>query len=204
MVEQSDVVSNQPIGVLLAAGRGRRMGGRKQLHLVTTASGEKPLVAAAFDSVAAVCRKMIIVVGHRAEEVTAVLGDREFQPVLADADAPMFHSLQVGLHAAQNIDGKASVLLQLGDHPHVSPATLMLLLAIATEQPTKAVMPEYQGQGGHPVLLPAPLIRELLAAECPDGLRGFWNQYPERCLRVTVEDAAVVQDIDTVNQAIVE
>lgn len=198
MADPSDVVTNQPIGVLLAAGRGRRMGGRKQFHLVPTEAGEKPLVVAAFDSISSVCRQMIVVVGHRADEVTSVLGDREYLRATSNADAPMFRSVQVGLRAAQDIDAAASVILQLGDHPQVSPATLRLLLASAVEQPDKAVMPEYHRQGGHPVLIPATLIGDLLTAECLDGLRTYWMEHPESCLRVPVEDAAVVRDIDTI------
>ncbi len=196
MAELSNVASSQPIGVLLAAGRGRRMNGGKQFHPVATESGEKPLVASAFDSIAAVCRSMIVVVGHRAEEVLAVLGDRDFESVVADADAPMFRSVQAGLRAAQSCDQEASALLQLGDHPQVARATLLLMMAIATDNPTKAVMPEYQGEGGHPVSLPPQLIRELLTTECPDGLRGFWNAFPEKCMRIAVNDPAVVRDID--------
>ena len=198
MADPSDAPSPLPIGVLLAAGRGRRMGGRKQFYPVATESGEKPLVVAAFDSIAKVCRTNIVVVGHLAEEVTAVLAGREFKYVLANADAPMFHSIQIGMRSAQAIDPSASVLLQLGDHPYVAPATLPLLLAAAAEQPDKAVMPMYEGQGGHPVLVPPNLIRDLLAANCSDGLRGFWNEHPECCLRLVVEDADVVRDIDTV------
>ena len=187
----------KPIGVVLAAGRGRRMGGRKQLHPVPTPAGMRPLVAAAFDSIAAVCREMLVVVGHRTEEVLAALEGRDFQRVVADPDAPMFASVQAGLRAAQAFDEAANVLLQLGDHPHVAPETLELLLEVAAAEPSRAVMPEYRGQGGHPVWLPPGVMRELLEADCPQGLRGFWLGHPEQCLRVAVEDAAVVRDIDT-------
>ncbi|TWU22666.1 nucleotidyltransferase family protein [Bythopirellula polymerisocia] len=198
MAYRSEVARDQPVGVLLAAGRGRRMGGRKQFHLVPTAEGEKPLVAAAFDSIASECQSMIVVVGHRAKEVIAALGDREFSSVTADADAAMFDSVKVGLRAAQAIDAGVDVLLQLGDHPQVLPETLQHILTAASANSTRAVMPEYQGQGGHPVFLPVSLIQNLLDADCPDGLREFWNNHPESCFRVAVEDAAVVRDIDVI------
>ena len=61
------------LGVLLAAGRGRRMGGAKQFQPWPTVSGSQPLVAASFDAVCGVCDEMIVVLGHRAEEVAALL-----------------------------------------------------------------------------------------------------------------------------------
>ena len=64
--------------MLLAAGRGRRLGGGKQFYPWPTAEGEKPLVAAAFDAVTSACDAMIVVLGHRAAEVTTALGERQF------------------------------------------------------------------------------------------------------------------------------
>lgn len=188
----------RPIGVILAAGRGRRMGGGKQFLPWPTDGGEKPLVAAAFDAIAPVCRSMIVVLGHRADEVRAVLGEREFHVVLSDPDAPMFESVRVGLQAALEIDAASAVLLQPGDHPEVSPATLEKILAAAQANPTLAIIPEHSGRGGHPALIPAKVARHLLTAECPEGLGQFWAEHPDMCLRLAVDDKSVVRDVDTV------
>jgi molybdenum cofactor cytidylyltransferase len=184
----------KPIGILLAAGRGRRMGGNKQFHIVQTAQGEKPLVAAAFDTIASVCGEMIVVLGHRAEEVTAALSPREFETVLVDPDAPMFDSIVAGLSRTATRSG---VLLQLGDHPSLDRLTLDEIFTTAAEHPDKAIMPTYQGNGGHPVLIPASIAAQILATPCPDGLRGFWQERPELCVRIEVPDIGVIQDIDS-------
>jgi molybdenum cofactor cytidylyltransferase len=194
----------KPIGILLAAGRGRRMGGNKQFHIVQTANGEKPLVAAAFDTIAPTCETMVVALGHRAEEVAATLGERRFEIVLSDPDAPMFDSIRTGLEAVlinppPRYSGEGfRILLQLGDHPSLNATTLDQILAIAAEHPDKAIMPTYQGNGGHPVLIPFSIAEQILAAPCPEGLRGFWQERPELSVRVDVDDPGVIKDIDTI------
>ncbi len=191
-------MANSPcIGVLLAAGRGRRMGGAKQFHRVTTLEGEKPLVVAAFDAVESVCDRMIVVLGHRADEVAALLADRDFEIVISDPDAPMFDSVCAGLRAAQKTNAVARVLLHPGDHPEVAATTLQTILTKSDHNPGQAIVPEHQGHGGHPAIIPPAVVEQIVGAECPRGLRQFWVDHPELCLRVAVDDSSVVRDIDT-------
>ena len=187
----------RPIGVLLAAGRGRRLGGSKQFYPWPTAEGEKPLVAAAFDAIAPVCRSMIVVLGHRAGEVAAVLGKREFHAVQSDPEAPMFESVLAGLQAALALDPDAATLLQPGDHPEVGRATLDKILAAAEERRGLAIIPEFGGRGGHPALIPAAIARQLLTADCPQGVGQYWSAHSDLCLRLAVDDESVVLDVDT-------
>ena len=173
------------------------MAGRKQWHLCRTPQGEKPLVAAAFDAISAVCEEMIVVLGHEAEEVAKLLAGKDFHTVLSDPDAPMFESIRAGLDLALQLSGRTHVLLHPGDHPEVAESTLFALLSTAAAQGAQAVLPEFQGRGGHPVLIPPPILRELVEAECPDGLGQFWDEHPEHCARLPVNDASVLRDIDT-------
>jgi molybdenum cofactor cytidylyltransferase len=192
---------DKPIGILLAAGRGRRMGGNKQFHIVTTAGGEKPLVAAAFDTLARACEKMIVVLGHRAEEVAAVLSPRKFETLLVDPDAPMFDSIVAGLNHALSRRATPSghspgIFLQLGDHPSLNPVTLDQIFTSAAAHSNKAIMPTYQGNGGHPVLIPLSIAEQIIATSCPDGLRGFWQERPELAVRLEVDDAGVILNVN--------
>ena len=173
------------------------MGGKKQLVPFHTAAGDQPLVAAAYDSIAPICEQMVVVVGYEAEAVAAALGERKFERALGDADEPMFESIRTGLRAVRRLDPKAYVVLQPGDHPQVSAATLELLRDWSLKRPVRAVIPEYGGRGGHPVLIPPDLAAQLALTECPDGLGQFWLDHPELCERVAVDDAGVLRDIDT-------
>ena len=185
------------LGVLLAAGRGRRMGGAKQFQPWPTSQGSQPLVAASFDAVCGVCADMIVVLGHRAAEVTDLLAGRSFHSVKSDPDGPMFQSICAGLRAAGELDAGATVVLHPGDHPEVAGATLKSIVAVSRSDNRRAVLPEYRGRGGHPVLIPPVVIERVLAAECPDGLREFWRDYPELCTRIDVDDPSVIRDVDT-------
>jgi molybdenum cofactor cytidylyltransferase len=174
------------------------MGGKKQLTVWQSPGGEaKPLVAAAYDAISPICDAMVVVLGHDAEAAAAALGDRPFERALGDADEPMFESIRVGLRAVRRLDQKAYVVLQPGDHPQVTAATLELLQDWSLKRPVRAVIPEYGGRGGHPVLIPPDLVAQLAQTECPDGLGQFWLDHPQLCARVSVNDAGVVRDIDT-------
>lgn len=186
------------IGVILAAGRGRRMGRTKQLVEWQAANGPQPLVAAAFDAIRPICDEMVVVVGHEADAVVAALGDRPFYCATSDPDAPMFESIRAGLSVAvRELNPFAIVLLQPGDHPEVSPATLRALVRRAAPPTSTAIVPEYNGRGGHPVMIPPGIAELLLGADCPGGLGQFWSDHPELCERLPVEDPTILRDLDT-------
>ena len=178
-------------GVLLAAGRGRRMGGRKQLTPWPPDAPTSTLVATAFDALAAQCEAMVVVVGHLAAAVHDALGTRAYLSVDADPDAPMFESIRAGLAA---VPAGRSVLLHPADHPMIPPAVGRAIAAAAT--PAHAVMPEINGRGGHPVWIPAAIVGQLRGAEAPDGLRGWWRDHPGCVRRVAVADDVILHDID--------
>ena len=212
------------IGVLLAAGRSTRMGRPKQLlpwppHKgvggLSEADGglglraaesasetpptheSKPLVAAAFDAIAYVCDEMVVVVGNEADAVIAALGEREFGAVAVDPFAEMIASVKAGLAVARGIDPAADVLLHPADHPEVRPETIDLLIQTASDYPGRAVMPTSGGAGGHPVLIAAGLIIPIVSYEGSGGLRQFWIDHADQCMRVAVDDSGIVLDLDT-------
>jgi len=186
------------IGVLLAAGRSGRMGRLKQLLPWPPHSPDaKPLVAAAFDAIAPVCDAMLVVVGHEAESVIAALGDRKFQSVHVDPNAEMIESVKAGLALARELDAAAGVLLHPADHPDVKRETLDELVRAAAASPRSAIMPTCCSKGGHPVLIPAELVWNIAAYRGSGGLRQFWLDHADRCVRLPVEDPGVTRDIDT-------
>jgi molybdenum cofactor cytidylyltransferase len=186
------------IGVLLAAGRSTRMGRPKQLlSWPPNAADAKPLVAAAFDAISPVCDETVVVVGYEADAVIAALGDREFGAVAVDGGAEMIASVKAGLAVARGIDPTANVLLHPADHPEVRRETLDLLIQMADEQPGRAVMPTFGGAGGHPALIAAELAVDIVSYEGSGGLRQFWIDNADRCVRHEVNDPGVIFDLDT-------
>jgi CTP:molybdopterin cytidylyltransferase MocA len=184
------------VGVLLAAGRSRRMGTLKQL-LRWPPNGDSTVVAASFDAIAATCDQMIVVLGHQAPDIIEALGDRAFRQVHGDGDTELLVSVRAGLSAAIQLDSEAAVMLHLADHPAVMRSTVTRLLHTLHAEPERAVIPEYDGRGGHPVLIPAALVDRLLRYHGSGGLRQFWRSHPDVCHRIAVADAGVVLDLDT-------
>ncbi len=189
-----------PIGILLAAGQSRRMGRTKQTLPLPDDPAGRSLAAAAFDAIAPVCRQTIVVVAHDAAMVLAALGERRFVAATSPQGAEMFESVLVGLREALRTDPSAPVLLHLADHPRVSKETLVAILNASRIHPDAAIMPTFDGKGGHPVLVPPSLVSAVIEyglAKPSGGLREFWAANPQRCLRLAVDDSTVLFDIDT-------
>ena len=173
------------------------MGRTKQLLDWPTRDGKKPLVAAAYDAIRPICDEMVVVLGHEADAVAAALQGRSFHPAHANADAPMFDSIRAGLLSAQSIDCDAAIVLQPGDHPEVAASTLTALTDWSLQRPVQAVIPEYEGRGGHPVFIPASVVQRILEADCPTGLGDFWAAHPDLAIRLAVGDRSILRDVDT-------
>jgi CTP:molybdopterin cytidylyltransferase MocA len=188
--------NSRRIGVILAAGRGRRMGGTKQLLSWQGPDGTKPLIAAAYDAIRPICHEMIVVVGHEADAVAAALGKRKFYRVEADPDFPMFESIRTAMRTAQKIDPTASVVLQPGDQPAVAPSTLQRLIDLSYYS-TKAIIPQFEGRGGHPILIPPSLAATLITIWLPNQGLNALLAYPTFGRRTVVDDPSILRDIDT-------
>lgn len=196
-------------GLVLAAGRSRRMGALKQTLPWPDAAGDgattmSTIVAASHDAIAPWCRLVVVVVGTDRAAVVKALGDRVFTRIDGDSEAPMFGSICLGLRAIAAVAaGKFdAVILQPGDHPGASRATMETLLAAHVAQPQLAIMPEHHGKGGHPVIIPMAVVNRILAwsasgGEAAGGLRQFWIEHPDLHRRVPVDDPSCVIDINT-------
>lgn len=184
------------IGVLLAAGRGRRLGGNKQLTPWPTPSSSGTLIESAFDRISVACDEIVVVLGHRQGEIQDALRPRVHATLRADADADMSRSIQVGLEFALQVKDVTCVLLQLADHPEVAPSTLESLVTAACCRDV-VVAPCYQGSHGHPIAIPTRRGREILEANLSGGLAQWFREDDSRRVFVEVDDPGVVLDIDT-------
>jgi CTP:molybdopterin cytidylyltransferase MocA len=136
------------VGLLLAAGAGRRMGTPKAL--VRDPDGTSWLrrsVAALLDGG---CAPVHVVLGASADQAREWLGDLPVEVVVAeDWDTGMGASLRAGLVAVGAAD---SVLVSLVDLPDVGAPVVARVLA-AGSGPASLARAAYDGHAGHPVLL---------------------------------------------------
>ncbi len=182
------------VGILLAAGRGRRfdpLGERNKL-LQLLPDGE-PVVVASARTLLSVLPRVIAVVppadGGVGERLRA-LGVEV--TVCADADSGMAASL---VHAIRHSLPEADAwLVALGDMPFVSPLTLQALLAALADGADIAA-PLHEGRRGNPVAFGAVRLPALLALAGEVGARPLLKAMPVR--EVAVDDPGIFRDIDT-------
>ena len=180
--------------VLLAAGRSRRMGAFKPLlpfgGVTVVESCVKTLQAAG-------AAETVVVVGHRAEDVRAALAGRgglRFA-VNEDATSEMGASIARGVEALSAATKAA--LVALVDHPAVPAAEVRKLVEAWVATGAPLVLPEWEGRGGHPVLVDMRLKEELLSLDARGGLRSLFAKHAGEVLRVPAGSPYVVRDMDT-------
>lgn len=107
------------------------------------------------------------------------------------ATTKMFDSLCLGLKSLSR-DADA-VFVTPADIPLVKPETLKLMAG----QGPALVRPVWGGESGHPVLIPARLVPQILSYGGSGGLQGALNALGEPFLDLPVEDEGVTLDADT-------
>lgn len=187
-------------GILLAAGISSRMGSPKQL---LDWHGQPLIAHVVTQACDSLLDGLIVVTGAAAESTQAVLSGIAaqrnipvsvcFNPVYAQGQAT---SLRAGI-AELPADVRAIVVL-LVDQPLITSALINQLIAAHQAHPSHlAVVPTYQGQHGNPVLLTRPVFEHYQQLQGDEGARQLFAHYAAQILWLDVEDAAVVQDMDT-------
>jgi CTP:molybdopterin cytidylyltransferase MocA len=178
--------------ILLAAGRSRRMGAFKPL----LPFGDSTVVECCVRNLcAAGVEEIVVVVGHRAEEIQAQLKTRDVRfAVNSDPDSEMSVSIARGVEKVST--GVGALIIALVDHPAVPPETIKILIDEWRRGP-RLVQPEHGGRGGHPVLIDLAYRDELLALDPQGGLRALFAAHRNEVRRVTVESPYVARDMDT-------
>ena len=178
-------------GIILAAGRSHRAGAFKPAHLHL----DKPLLGHAVDGLLPWCDRVIVVAGHRQEEVAGLVTGRERVDVVVNPDPArgMFSSVQVGAVAVGDCEG---FFVLPADCPLVEKAVYTgLVAAFRDHGAAKAIIPTHGGRGGHPVLLPAAMATAVLEAPPTSNLREVLRRADTE--RVEVGHPSVLMDLDT-------
>jgi molybdenum cofactor cytidylyltransferase len=192
------------VGILLAAGRGRRFDPSAQrLKLLETGAPGAPadgmgIAAAAALALRAAVGPVVAVVRaddapqqQRLRAQLAAAGCRFVTWSVTDGAEGMGTSIACGVAASATAGGW---IIALADMPDVQPASIAAVGAAIAGGAASAA-PYFQGRRGHPVGFGAVCGPYLAALRGDDGARALLERYPP--VRIDVDDPGVLRDIDT-------
>ncbi|WP_306336696.1 nucleotidyltransferase family protein [Streptomyces sp. KL118A] len=186
--------AGEVVGLLLAAGGGRRLGGRPKALLEHRG---RPLVEHAVRVLReAGCARVHVVLGASADAVRA----RASLPGCVLVDNPeweegMGSSLRAGLASLAGT-GAAAALVSLVDQPGIGAAATARVRA-AYRSPGTLAAAAYDGQRGHPVLFGSGHWAGIGASAVGDrGARDYLRQHVGEITLVECGDVAEAYDID--------
>ena len=182
--------------IVLAAGASSRMAPRHKL-LVAGADG-RAMVARVVDNLLGTdARPVIVVTGHRSEEVRAALAGRDVRFVQAEHHAlGLAESLKAGLSALP--ETCVASLVCLGDMPLVSSAAIArILAAYDPDEGRGIVVPTHGGAFGNPVLWDRRHFAEMMTLSGDAGARRLLRAHAGEIAEVAMDDDAVLRDFDT-------
>jgi len=181
------------VGLVLAAGEGRRIGGPKAL---LDAWGQTFLARVCAALARPGVAEVVAVVGHQAERVIreARLPSDARVVVNERPDDGMLASIWRGLDEAERL-GADAVLLHPVDHPLVASATVDRVLE-ALASGARIAVPSHEGRRGHPGGFAREVWPALRGAPIARGARAVLADHPEWIVHVE-GDAGCVAGIDT-------
>ncbi|MEU6144121.1 nucleotidyltransferase family protein [Streptomyces sp. NPDC047081] len=185
----------QVAGLVLAAGGGRRLGGRPKALLEHRG---RPLVEYAVGALrAAGCTRVHVVLGARAADVRERA--RLDGCVLVENpewEAGMGSSLRAGLGSLAGTGARAT-LVSLVDQPGIGVEAVRRVFA-GFEDESSLVSAAYDGVRGHPVLFGAAHWDGIAASATGDrGARAYLKAHADAVTLVECGDVAEPYDIDT-------
>jgi molybdenum cofactor cytidylyltransferase len=192
-------------GVILAAGESSRMGSDKALlpWPPVPSGGAVPtdtFLTSAIRLLEQHTDLVIVVAGKNASSLAPLIyATSAFLLVNTAPERGQFSSLQVGL---QNVldRGRDAAMITLVDRPPARPETVAHLRSVfehAYAREKWAVIPEFQGKHGHPILIGREMIHAFLTAPAATTARDVEHQHQNRIEYVAVDDPFVTMNVDT-------
>jgi CTP:molybdopterin cytidylyltransferase MocA len=192
----------ETVAVVLAAGKGARLGGPKALLRWTAGGKPRPLaIAHAEARLGAECTRVLIVARKPVVQalIPFVMPGLDLLVSSAPDDLGPAGSIAT---AAAKLGADDRVLIMPVDTVPAKAATVASLLArLGTGGAAPlAVRPRHGGRGGHPVALQAAAL-ERYREPNPPALRDHLQALGEACVDEEVDDPDVLVDFDTPTEA---
>lgn len=178
---------------VLAAGRGSRLGGERPKPLVLLRG--RPLVAHALEAALhSGLRPVLLVVGHRGEEVAAAAGPGVSVVLNPRWEDGLSTSLAGAIRALLDDGEIGGLAVGLADQPGLG-AESYRRLALAHESGAATAVATYAGVRGHPVLLGRPVWVEALGLVGDAGARSLLAR--PGVVEIPCDGTGVAFDVDT-------
>jgi len=180
--------------IILAAGESKRMGSPKML----LPFGGKTVIERVVENVvSSEVDEAIVVLGASGMEIMKRI---EKLPVKycfnSNYREGMLSSVKCGFSFLP--DEYEMVMVLPGDYPGIGPGTINMLITRFMDSQKKIVIPLFRGRRGHPILISYELRKEVTRLSPEKGLKGLLEMYSEEVLEIKVDDKAVINDIDTI------
>ena len=181
-----------PVGILLAAGRGRRFDGTgaHDKLLARLPCGNPVAIVAARKLLASVSRVVAVVRPDNAPLSLALKESGCNVIVCSNADEGMGTVLSFAVRHCAEASGW---VVALADMPFIDAASYRAVIDGLSQ--SALVAPVFSGQRGHPVVIGRPHLAHLLALHGDIGPRALFALGTPHLVRVN--DPGVIRDIDT-------
>lgn len=186
-------------GVILAAGQSTRMGRDKALLPWPKESATTTLLSSAIRALSGCCDLVLVVAGENEPRLAPVVfAEGAFLVRNPEPERGQFSSMQTGLQEVLN-HGRDSAMVTLVDRPPPRPETLTGLVDAfcSRDHETWAVIPEFEGKHGHPILIGREMIEALLRAPASTTARDVVHTQLPHVAYKQIDDASVTKNINS-------
>jgi molybdenum cofactor cytidylyltransferase len=182
-------------GVVLAAGASSRMGRDKAL--LPWRGGT--FLSAAIRALQPLTDLVIVVAGANAGELAPIVNaNAGFIVINPNPERGQFSSLQTGLQEVLN-RGRDAAVITLVDRPAPAVATVEQIknAFLSAGDETWAVVPEFAGRHGHPIVIGREMISAFLNAPDSGSAREVEHSLQQHVSYLPVFDPLVAANVDT-------
>jgi molybdenum cofactor cytidylyltransferase len=178
--------------IVLAAGTSSRMGRPKQLLQL----GNRTVIEHVVDRVSAsMVDRVVVVLGHAADEIRNVLADRDVEIVDNESYREgQGTSLVAGVRAASGSD---AIVMVLADQPTITTAAIDRVIGTWRNSGAPIAMATYGSRRSHPVIFDRRIFPDLLEINGDEGARSVIRRYADQVREVDSGEPDLPPDIDT-------